>query len=473
MTDARVEQIAFPGDGGSIDPWIERKEDQWFDRKSGRIRARELADVLAGFANAEGGTIVIGIPEGRVEGTASSGDLNAWRQAALDFTEPPVKHTFRVLECRNHQDEPDQLIMIDIESSERVHSNVKGETYLRVGDSTRRLGPTEAQELRYDKGDSAFDARATEAALDALDRDHTNRYVDAIGATAPANALIARGLVAEHDGLRRATTAGLLLLGDNPQLIYPEAAVRVLRYAGFSRETGARANVVGDHRIEGSIVTQIERAKELIGELLPKAIRLGESGRFGPSTLIPEPVWLEALVNAVTHRSYSLGGDHIRVELFQDRVEVTSPGRLPGLVRAENIRSTRFARNPRIARALSDLGYGRELGEGVNRMFEEMRDAGLPEPLYEQGAASVRVILKADQLGRRLLEHLPPASGRFAEYLGQRGRVTTTEAIALFERSRPTVLGYLKRLEGQGLLEHVGSRFDRNGYWRLPREHQG
>ncbi len=90
-------------------------------------------------------------------------------------------------------------------------------------------------------------------------------------------------------------------------------------------------------------------------------------------------------MNAVTHRSFSLGGDHVRVELFDDRLEVESPGRLPGLVRLENIRSTRFARNPRIARALSDLGYGRELGEGVNRMFEEMNRVGLPDPVYHQG----------------------------------------------------------------------------------------
>ena len=81
-------------------------------------------------------------------------------------------------------------------------------------------------------------------------------------------------------------------------------------------------------------------------------MRLGTRGRFTRSTIIPEFAWLEAIVNAVTHRSYSIGGDHIRVEIFDDRIEIGSPGRLPGLVRIDNLRSTRFARNPRIARAL-------------------------------------------------------------------------------------------------------------------------
>ena len=81
--------------------------------------------------------------------------------------------------------------------------------------------------------------------------------------------------------------------------------------------------------------------------------------QFHRATVIPERVWLEAIVNAVVHRSYSIGGDHIRVSLFTDRLEVESPGRLPGLVRIETIRSTRFARNPRVARTVLEFGFGR------------------------------------------------------------------------------------------------------------------
>ena len=468
--DHRVEQLSLLGNEASAESWAQRPEDQWFDRKSGRIHARELGDALVSFANAEGGTIVLGIFDSRVEGTASRGDINAWRQAAFDFTEPPVKHAFSLRKCTNAAGQPDQLVVIDIRSSEHVHTNVKGQTYLRVGDENRRLGPIEAQELRYDKGDSAFDARLTESGLESLDEDLVTRYVAATSAASPETALPARGLFADRDGDPRATTAGLLVLGKNPQLIYPEAWVRVLRYEGRGRETGARANVVGDRRLEGSLVAQIEQAKELITEWLPRAIRLGESGRFEPSTIIPERAWLEAVVNAVSHRSYSLGGDHIRVELFEDRVEVESPGRLPGLVRLENIRSTRFARNPRIARALSDFGYARELGEGVNRMFDEMRVAGLPDPLYRQGPASVQVILQADPLTRRILEHLPAGSDRFAEHLARLGSVTTAEAMQLLSRSRPSTLRYLKKLGAAGLLDRIGGPHDPTAHWRLPRE---
>jgi ATP-dependent DNA helicase RecG len=182
---------------------------------------------------------------------------------------------------------------------------------------------------------------------------------------------------------------------------------------------------------------------------------------------VPEPAWLEAIVNATIHRSYAAGGDHIRVELFDDRLEIESPGRLPGLVRVDNIRHTRFARNSRIARAVADLGYGRELGEGVNRMYEEMGRAGLPEPVFVQTPASVRVTFLADPMSARILAALPRGSERFVEHLNRTGRVTTTEAIELLGVSRPTAIRHLQHLVDAGFLEAVRkSPNDPRGYWR-------
>jgi len=191
------------------------------------------------------------------------------------------------------------------------------------------------------------------------------------------------------------------------------------------------------------------------------------AGRFQTAPVIPPAAWVEAIVNGVVHRSYSLGGDHIRIEVFEDRVEVESPGRLPGLVRVENIRSTRFARNPRLARAMADLRYGRELGEGVNRMFEEMERAGFPAPIYTQGPASVRVTFLFDSVLGQMLEYLPQGSERFVEYLNRNGRVTTTEAMELLGMSRPTALSWMHNLVKAGRLRHVASSSkDPRGYWQ-------
>ncbi len=105
---------------------------------------------------------------------------------------------------------------------------------------------------------------------------------------------------------------------------------------------------------------------------------------------MPEEVWLEALVNAVIHRAYSNFGDHVRVELFDDRVEVSSPGRFPGITSLSDLMNVpRFSRNPRIARVMTELSYGQEMGEGLRRMVEAMEGAGGQRPLVTQTAGGV------------------------------------------------------------------------------------
>ena len=266
-----------------------------------------------------------------------------------------------------------RLLIIEIEASEHVHENVRGEVLLRIGDENRRLGPMEVQELHYDKGGTFFDGSpAAGAARDDLDPNLIDQFLRSVGGRQrPDDALLARGLLVQSRGQLLPTVAGTLTLGSDPQRFLPEARVRLLRYQGSLRETGERSNAVSDVQGDGALRDQILFARRTLRRWLGAAIRLGPSGRFRRTTLIPEKVWLEAIVNAVVHRSYSIGGDHIRVSLFADRLEVESPGRLPGLVRmsVEAIRSTWFARNPRVARTVLEFGFGRELGEGVDRMF--------------------------------------------------------------------------------------------------------
>lgn len=472
-TLANLEQLRLLPEDDRIEALRTGPEDQWFERTSPRTSARHLADLLIGFANADGGLIAIGIHDGAIEGVIGvTAKVNEWRQAAVDFTRPPVRHRFELLPCVNTVGAIDEIAVVEVEASEHPHQNVKGETYLRVGDENRRLGLFEARELEYDKGASVYDGTAVPGSTPGdLDGRLVDRYLGRVRAGSRAEeALESRGLLVRRRRALEPTVAGILVLGVDPQRFFPQATLRLVRYAGSYRETGARANVVRDERLGGSIASQIDAARRRLRRWIPDAIRLEASGRFQLGTVIPEFAWLEAVVNALTHRSYTIGGDHVRVELFDDRLEVESPGRLPGLVRIDNIRSTRFARNPRIARSLADLGYGRELGEGVDRMFEEMERAGLPDPIYGQGPASVNVVFLADPLAGRLMEALPPGSERFVEFISRMGRITTSQALVLLGQSRPTALGHLRRLADLGLVEHAGSSpKDPRGHWRLRR----
>lgn len=426
-----------------------------------------MANTLIGFANADGGLIVVGLHDGKVEGiSAHSVRQNEHLQANLDFCVPPVRARARYVECINEKGDPDSLFVLDVEPSDVVHANVRDEVYLRVGDENRRLGFAHRQELLYDKGQASYESRALpEAHLDVLNLELLDSYADALGSSDPLGLLEARGLSTGES----LTVAGCLLFADFPQRFFPEALVRVVRYRGRERGTGERQQVVEDIRVEGPLPDQMLTARDHVQSLQPVRRALTVGGKFGDVPLVPEDAWLEGIVNAVIHRSYSVAGDHIRVEIFDNRIEISSPGRFPGLVDlTEPLGATRFARNPRIARVCADLHFGQELGEGIRRMFEEMRAAGLNDPVYRQTSGSVQLTLLAEPLDRRLEERLPERARQITAALRDGERLSTGEIAEMLGVSRPVTQRELAQLRKAEIIEWVGkSARDPRAYWRL------
>ena len=441
-------------------------EDQWFERKSSRVAPRDLANTLIGFANADGGIVVVGLSEGEVEGVEGKTErLNALLRANIDFCTPPVHVEDRHIRSLDASGEEKQLLAFEVESSQAVHANQRDEVFLRVGDENRKLSFIQRQELLYDKGQASFEVRSSGATLDALDWEQVGYYAEAVGAADPTRLLRARGLATGED----LTVAGRLLFAESPQSLFPEAFIRVLRYRGTERGSGTGQQLVDDIKVEGPIPSQLLGAKEHVERLQPRRRALGAGGRFTDVPLVPPDVWLEGIVNAAVHRSYSSAGDHIRVEIFDDRIEVSSPGRFPGLVDlSDPLETTRFARNPRIARVCADLDFGQELGEGIRRMFEEMRQAGLTDPVYRQTSGSVELQLFAEPVDRRLDERLSENSRAITRALRTAGRLSTGEVREILGLSRPVAHRELVELREAGIVEWIGkSPRDPRAYWRL------
>ena len=441
-------------------------EGQWYERKSGRIRPRDLAIPLVAFANAEGGTVVVGLSDGEVDGV-SPARANEIRQAAHDFTNPLV----RMHAAEFHVPGADRtLIMLTVEPGERVHETTRGECYLRVGDESRRLTFAQRQELEFDRGSAPFDGTPVDATVADLDSNQITAYQKAIGSTTPELALRARNLLA-RDG--RLTVAGYLLFAAAPQELFPNAHVRVLKYTDTERGTGSSLTLAddGDIRCEGSVHEQITRAASAVDAMIPKRRSLTGTGRFAGIPIIPRDAWLEGLVNAVVHRSYSMAGDHVRVEIFPDRVEITSPGRFPGLADPTNPLSiSRHARNPRIARVCADLGITQELGEGIRRIFMEMRRRGISDPMFTQTPAAVRLTLSsADAVSAEIRATIPKGALAVLDQLRAAGRPLGTGQIAeLVGVARPTAGRYLQALRDAELVIWEGeSPKDPRATWKV------
>ena len=197
----------------------------------------------------------------------------------------------------------------------------------------------------------------------------------------------------------------------------------------------------------------------------------------------PEFAWFEGVVNAVTHRNYSIRGQHITVTLFDDRLEIKSPGVLPNIVTIQNILNERFSRNPKIARILSEFGWVKEMNEGVKRIYSEMESFFLNEPKYsEPNNSSVLLMLENNILNRqlrisdKLRQKLTPELFSSLNSLEKQvvtlayrdTKITTSEVMELIQKSRPYTLKILKRLtEDLDILEWHGSGRDTTQYYTL------
>lgn len=185
-----------------------------------------------------------------------------------------------------------------------------------------------------------------------------------------------------------------MLFGKNPQLYFPRARVRFIRYEGIRECVGAQMNVIKDVIFEGNILNMLTKAISYLDTQIKEKTYLGADGLFVTEEEYPKFVRQEIIVNAITHRDYSIRGTDIQIKMFDDRIVVESPGRLPGLVKAGNIRHTHFSRNPKIAEFLRDYIFVKEYGEGVDRMCRELEAAGLQSPEYRVNAFMLQATIR-------------------------------------------------------------------------------
>lgn len=182
----------------------------------------------------------------------------------------------------------------------------------------------------------------------------------------------------------RLRRAALLLFAQSAVKWHPRLQIRILKVDGDLVRTGEEYNIVTDEVIVGNILTLADRAWEALPPHLVQT-RFDKSARFEQRSIYPELACREALLNAIAHRDYSDEGRGIEVFIFDSHLEVRNPGRLLSSVRLEDIVSQRGVHQSRssyVARVLREVGYMRELGEGMRRIYDLMHKNELAPPSF-------------------------------------------------------------------------------------------
>ena len=346
--------------------------------------AREIARVLSGMANADGGTLLVGVePDKAVTGIPhDSSEVQSLLQAPQSLLTPALQPASEKIRLGNLL-----LIKFEIASGLEVYRVTGGRSFYRIAAETPSLPSEQIQSLKESKRTVVYERQQPLNAMwDDLDPDAVEMFTGKINDYRDATQVLRQSyhLIDSSRGRATPTMAALLLFAKDPSRWHPRCGIDFVKYEGSERRHGSALNVVKRIRFEAPLVRLIDEAVARIKEHVRERTILHDLF-FRERLEYPTFAWQEALVNAVAHRDYGITGAAIEVWMFDDRVEVRSPGLLSPPVTMEQLqlqKSIHFSRNPLIVRALADLGYLREMGEGIPRMFQEMEHYGLRPPEF-------------------------------------------------------------------------------------------
>ncbi|MCL4739568.1 MAG: putative DNA binding domain-containing protein [Burkholderiaceae bacterium] len=455
-----------------------------FKRVSGKMVGKALETVCA-FANTVGGTLVLGVADLKEhQGTARLFGIEEnpeavdelQRKLLTEFLPPLDGLRLHRIACAVHNGPAKgvtgHVLLLRVERSARVHSIVDGGTYTRLDAGNRQMSAAEVTALSYQRGERSATSEPVPVALARLQTEAWRRFVAQRGPLSGpfAEQLLRIGLAEEVNAEVQPRRAAVLLFADEPGSLLAafdsRADIRVMVYDGKHPVAGATPNLRKPAKtIRGPLVDQIDAAVRLVLDELAQGLTMSSSG-FRTVHAYPARVVKEAIVNAAIHRDYRLNRD-IFVRIFDDRVEVESPGTLPGNITPATIaRAGSKARNPLIAVNLREFPDPPNIdaGEGVPMMFAEMSRADLYPPQYRQSTDSAVESVTVTLFNAKR----PSAWDEVSDWIDRHGVIANADVVRIAGVDTLKASKLLVAWRDQGLLVALPGRAKRNMAYTKP-----
>jgi len=410
-----------------------------------------LRTVVA-FSNTAGGALLIGVEDGtrHVRGVADPLALEERLANVLsDGIAPHLLPDIEVLPWRR----TNVLALQVYPSPSRPHylkaAGIETGVYVRVGSTNRRADDELVAELRRTSLGKSFD----EQALPALDSEAID-FRAASECFAPVRKLKRSDLetlrlLVPHQGRKVPSIGGFLLFGRERETHFPDAWIQAGRFAGSDK-----TRIVDSAALHGPLPALIDAAIGFVQKHGLRGFDIGAVRRTEHWSLPPVAL-REAVINAVVHADYAQRGAPIRVSMFDDRVEIESPGLLPPGLTVEDLRrGVSKLRNRVLGRVFQELGLIEQWGSGIQRMSAACRDAGLQAPMLEEIGTRFRVTLHTERGQVPTLDEVDQA---ILDALADGNGLSTNHIAAHIERTPRAARTRLASLVGRGLVLEVGS----------------
>ena len=431
---------------------LKRHEGKTLEFKRDLSSATNVLKTVIAFANSSGGILLIGVEDNNRNIRGIDDPLDVQERLANIINTgitPPLMPAIEVLPWRNKT-----LVVAEVfPSYSRPHHLIaageeKG-TYVRVGASNRKADLQLRGELARTARNEAYDEQPLpQLNSEAIDFRAASELLAPIRKVTKKD-LETLHLVVRHQNRLTPTCGGLILFGSKREEVFPDAWIQAGRFRGMTR-----THIEDTREFHDYPILAIEAATEFVQKHALYSFQI-DGLRRKEKWSIPLPAVREAIINAVTHADYSQTGAPIRVQIFDDRVEIESPGLLPfGLTINDILQGVSKLRNRVIGRIFKELGLIEQWGSGIGRMLDSCREHGLPPPKFEEIGIRFRVTLylKADTA-----PELDDISRTILSAIERNKSMSTKEVAEIVKMSARSARTRLKSLVERGLIVEIGS----------------
>lgn len=464
---------------------INRGETQRTEFKAAEADAAAIGRAIAAMANSGGGSVFLGVgdhgdllglwygqPAHIARHIRTMPDLASWRQWVINVSRHNCEPAIPIVVEHVASGGRDILVVAVPDGQDKPY-RANGRVYVRIDSEVHEATREEVGRLMFESGRVQFERMSvSDADIEDLDTGLLYGYfTEARHVPYPEDPrerdrlLLNLGFATHHGGRVVPTVAGLLLFGGRPQDRLSSATLKCAFFYGLHQgaELRDRADVTGPlHRVIDDGAAFVARNRRLVPRM--EGVRRIDVPEY------PDYSVREALANALAHRDWSIEGAKVRLFMFDDRLEIWSPGRLPSPMTVERLGYDQLSRNRLIARVLLERGYMEEIGLGIRRIREVMASLVLPEPEFREDGFSFVITFRsiAPREGAvtpadpflPLLERGQISDRQYRSLLRARqtGVITRREYVAATGVSERTAARDLADLLEQGILEIATGR---------------
>ncbi len=453
-------------DDDQVSNILEIQENFLNDLKAKEIKPAKLSETVSAFANAGGGDLYIGISENGKGNPRSWNGFNIVEDANDFFSTLLSAHSFGnhlKFEFLENNNQNGYVLHITVSKVKEIVKSTKGEIFYRVNAGKMKLTSEEQiKRLELDKGISSFEDEWVNVKIEKIENSLSiiNFILNIIPNSEPKTYLNNQELINET----QCKVSGVLLFCDEPAIYLPKrCSIKIMRYKTKDDDIGREFLDGIPITIEGDAYNIVYKSVAKTVEIIEGIQKLGSKGL--EKIKYPNETLHEIITNAILHRDYSIVAD-TQIRIFDNRIEIESPGKLPGHVTVQNILDTQSARNPTLVRLINKFPNppNQDVGEGLNTAFSAMEALRLKPPIIEENDNSVLVIIPHESLASP--EEL------VLEYLATNSEITNRIARDLTGiKSENTMKNVFLRLKERELIEPIPGRRGAASAWQSVDSH--